>query len=315
MILDTIEHPIFMIGMGRSGTTVISEAISLHPRLGWFSNYLNRVPSMPCVAILDRVAAHPAWGWRLRGKKHQGNGLLSSIRRLLPHTDEAYRIWRQWGGEKFLRDYLIQQTASPEEAAHAHHYIKKVLRYQGKERFFTKLTGPPRIHYLRSIFPDAAFVHVVRDPRAVISSLLQVSFWREGQGTKQPWWENGLPEKYIEEWESHGRSPVALAAVQWKRVVELTWEEKEALPPGRFIELRYEDFIKSPHQSISDLFRFLHLDDASAAHHYLSTFGNIRNMNYKFREQLPAGEIKIIEQLTWQAAKIAGYDFENTLGE
>jgi len=35
-----MNSPIFLIGMGRSGTTVLAEAISTHKDLGWISKYL-----------------------------------------------------------------------------------------------------------------------------------------------------------------------------------------------------------------------------------------------------------------------------------
>ena len=35
-----MKEPIILIGMGRSGTTVLAEAISIHKDLGWISKYL-----------------------------------------------------------------------------------------------------------------------------------------------------------------------------------------------------------------------------------------------------------------------------------
>lgn len=305
-----IRNPVFMIGMPRSGTTAISEALSLHPALGWFSNYLGRVPGLPCVAYLDRITNNSSFGWLLRGKKSQSKGLISSLRRLLPHTDEAFAIWERCCGSKFLWDYLINQTASANERECIQKYIHRVLRYQNKKRFFTKLTGPSRICYLKSIFPDSFFIHTIRDPRAVISSLKQVPFWKDGKGLREPWWQNGLPPEYIEEWKNHGETPVALAAVQWKRVVELTWEEKNLLLPTNYVEIRYEDFVLNSHGIMRKLFSMLGLADSLEAHQYLSSFGEIRNMNYKFSENLTADEIIVIEEITEKIAYKAGYIFQ-----
>jgi hypothetical protein len=304
-----IKKPVFMIGMPRSGTTAISEALSLHPSLGWFSNYLGRLPDFPFVAYFDRITNHPSFGWWLRGKKSQSKGLLSSLRRFLPHTDEAFAIWERCCGSKFLWDYLINQTASQQECECMRKYIHRVLKCQNKKRFFTKLTGPSRICYLQSIFPDSIFIHTIRDPRAVISSLKQVSFWKDGKGLSEPWWKNGLPHEYIEEWKNHGKTSVALAAVQWKRVVELTWEEKKFLLPTNYIEIRYEDFVMDSHGILQKLFSILGLDNSLEAHQYLSSFGEIRNMNYKFSENLTADEIIVIEEITEKIAHKAGYTF------
>lgn len=119
-----------------------------------------------------------------------------------------------------------------------------------------------------------------------------------------------MPKEYIQELEDCGKSPAALGAMQWKRVVELTWEERLLLPPEQFIEIRYEDFVQDPYSILRDVFKFLELDDSVEAHQYLSTFGDIRNMNYKFCENLTAEEIGVIERITAHTAHEAGYIFE-----
>jgi len=49
---------------------------------------------------------------------------------------------------------------------------------QKKPFFLHKYTGWPRALFLNAIFPRAKFVHVIRDGRAVASSLLQMPWWR-----------------------------------------------------------------------------------------------------------------------------------------
>ena len=52
-----IKRPIFVIGMPRSGTTAISQAMSVHEDLGWFSNYFEWVPFIPEISLLTRVTS------------------------------------------------------------------------------------------------------------------------------------------------------------------------------------------------------------------------------------------------------------------
>lgn len=190
-----MKKTIFLIGMGRSGTTVLAEAISIHKDLGWISNYLQIFPSLPYLSFLNKLVDIPFLGFYLRGKKRQSEGLINFIRRFLPYCTENYNIWEKFCGKKFSFDYLAHQKASKAEKEAIIKYIQILLRFQRKKRFFAKFTGPPRICFLQSIFSDAYFIHVIMDPRAVVNSLLKVKFWQEGGGLKRPWW-GGLPDIY-----------------------------------------------------------------------------------------------------------------------
>ena len=304
-----IEKPIFVIGMPRSGTTILSEVMSAHEDVGWFSNYMNRLPCIPEVSFLSRIVSIPRFGQHLRGKKKQSRGLASLIRRLLPYSAEAFPVWGRYCGDKFLWDYMINQVANETEKRRIRTVIKKVLTLQGKQRFFAKFTGPPRICYLNSIFPDAYFVHVLRDPRAVVSSLSKVTFWEKRGGMEKPWWRNGLCQRYVEEWIDSGRSSVALAAVQWKQVVELAWQESKILDSSKYIELRYEDFVSTPHGTLQEIFYKVDLPYSQSVQRYIDSIGNVQNMNSKYKQNLTHSDILLIEKITLNTARKAGYIF------
>ena len=298
----------FVIGMPRSGTTVISEAISAHEDLGWLSNYINWLPGLPQLAVLSRLLDIPHIGPHLRGKKTQDKRISSFLRRMLPFSAEAYSVWNRYCVKNFATDYLKNRSAISQEKEQALALVSRVLRYQGKKRFFSKLTGPPRIRYLDSIFSDAFFLHVIRDPRANISSLLKVSFWTDNKGYTRPWWTNGLSPAAIAEWESFGRSPVALAAIQWREIVELTWYEKELIERRRYIEIRYEDFVKDPINTIQLICEQVGLRPSQTINRYIHSIGKVYDMNYKFKNFLSQKEIDIIEEITSTVKIAAGYN-------
>lgn len=304
-----VRKPIFMVGMPRSGTTVISEAISLHPELAWVSNYVGRLPGLPVVSIIDRIVNGNRYGWWLRGKKNQAGTLGSYMKRFLPHTDESYGIWRRCCGEKFLSEYLIDTAATASEKRCIERYIGRILRWQNRERFFTKFTGPPRIGYLESMFPDAYFVHVVRDPRAVAASLKKVEFWQRGGGLERPWWTEGFPDEYRKVWQASDHQEMVLAALQWKWIIELTWSEAAKIPEGHYLEVKYEDFIEQPKELLSAVFDKLGLMYAKAPFKYLERHGQLSNMNDKYKQVLDEGEIAEVESVTFPVATEAGYVF------
>lgn len=307
MTRSNSSGPLFVIGMPRSGTTVISEAISVHEDLGWLSNYINWVPKLPQLAFLSRLIDIPYLGVHLRGKKTQDKRISSFLRRFLPFTAEAYPVWNLYCIENFATDYLKNRCATVIEKRRVLALISQVLRCQGKKRFFSKLTGPPRIQYLNSIFPNAYFIHVIRDPRANISSLLKVPFWKENEGYTRPWWTNGLSPDAINEWVIWGRSPVALAAIQWREIIETAWQEKKIISKNRYIEIRYEDFVKDPIEILNSTCNQVGLEPSKNIWQYTHSTGKVYDMNYKYKKNLTENEIKLIEKITNSAAKQAGY--------
>lgn len=304
-----IKQPIFMIGMPRSGTSILSEAISLHRDLGWISNYLNWFPKCIWFSYLNRITEIPKIGFHLRGKKKQGKGLGDHFRRFLPYSAEAFPVWEYCLGEKFVWDYLIDSEATQSDIELTKDYLVKALLYQGKQRIFAKITGPPRIYYLSSLFKDICFIHVIRDPRAVVASLINVPFWINGGGLKEPWWKNGIGKENLSEWHNYDYSIEALQALQWKRVITLALEEKKCCPQSTYIQVKYEDFASKPLEILNNIFKKLGLAACPAVDRYIHSMGKIKNMNYKYNDKLSQQALKTIEQITSNTAQKVGYRF------
>lgn len=307
--MNRIYRPIFLIGMPRSGTTVVFEALSRHEQVAWLSHYLNYLVSWPACLIgcavpgiyrLSAVASLP------RGEKSQGQK-LSRLNRYLPRPDECYPLWEHCCGERFSRDYLLGVHASPRESCRLRRVVQWCLDMQGKSRFAAKITGPSRIEYLRSIFPDAIFVHIIRDPRAVAGSLLKVRFWQEGGGLERPWWSNGLDDGWECEWIEHGRSPFALAVIQWRTVIEKARQESAAIAASDYIEVRYEDFVSRPQQLLNRLLPAIGLAPSQAIGEQVCGMERYRNMNSKHYASFVPEQERMVEELAGSLLTEFGY--------
>lgn len=301
--------PIFMIGMGRSGTSVLSEAISVHDDLAWISNIVKWIPCVPQLSALNRVTEIKSLGNILRGKKKQQSGFLSSIRRILPRSDEAYPVWDRLCGEFFSKSYLLEESLEAQQRDRVREYFQILCKAHGKARLFAKFTGPPRIRFLNQVFPDAHYIHVVRDPRAVVSSLLKVNFWKNGKGQDEPWWAPGFGDDNMRIWRESGKKSTILAALQWKRVEELTAMESASLPNDQFMTVRYEDFVEQPHAMLADVFKRFQLAPSKRAHDYLENAGRLINMNHKYEVNLTKEQILDVERVTCEYAANNGYTF------
>ena len=287
-----IYKPIFFVGAPRSGTTIIFEAFSVHEDLAWFSNMFERFPSFPEISILNRLS----FSNLLRGAKRQ-NERKSRFLNIFPYPNECYSGWERWCGKKFLFDYLINLGASEKEKRLLRKIISKVIIYHGKKRFATKITGPARIHFLNSIFPDAKFIHLVRDGRAVVNSLMNVGFWNNGKGYEKPWWNNGLTNDDMKLYEKYKCSPIALAALQWKRIIAVARNEASKISRERYCEIKYEEFIDDPHNCVEYLIEFAELTKSVKVHEYIDKKSKLKSQNIKYLESLSSDQIDIINRI------------------
>ena len=55
----------------------------------------------------------------------------------------------------FSRNFLLNTDVPRERVHFIRNYFIKLMKYQGKNRFGFKITGPSRIRFLKQIFPDA----------------------------------------------------------------------------------------------------------------------------------------------------------------
>lgn len=298
------DRPIIFVGMPRSGTTLTFAAFAAHPCVGFFSQYGQRFPRLPALAALSRLA--DVWPQARRGVSRASES-RPLVDRLRIAPSENYRMWEHCCGHKFTSTFLLDVEATEGETRSLHSKVATTLRLQGKERFAAKLTGPARIGYLSSAFKDALFVHIVRDPRAVVDSLMRVALWRDTFRYREPAWGGGLTAADIAEWHAADDSPVALAAIEWRAVLDRAREEAASLEPDRYTEVRYEDFLADPHAFLKSSFAFCQLPPASEPHKFVDDRLELKDLTQGWRDRLSPEDVRATESLTSPAMQELGY--------
>lgn len=265
--MKNISRPVIIIGSGRSGTTIISEILFRHESLAWPSNYQEKFPKLPGINLLRLIFDNKLW--RLQGQKPQLNK-VSKINKALFKPAEAYKFWEYLTGPDtdFSREFLINARPKDKDIKRIRKAFQKLVKYQAKKRLAFKITGPSRIGYLKSIFPDAVFINIVRDPMATINSWLNVDFWQD-KGKHQLWW-TGAYTPQEEEWATkNADKPELLAAMQYRKLMEVT--EKEITEHNaNCITIRYEDFVTDPSAVINSMLSFAQLDKSPLVDEYLN---------------------------------------------
>ena len=241
-----IEKPIIFIGNPRSGTSVITEIIARHKDLGFPSHYQNLFLKNTSFNFFRRFFDNGLW--RIHGSKKQLNK-VHVLKRLTFRHAETYKMWKAVLDEdiNFGRGFLLNTRASEENIAFLRKFFSRIVRYQGKRRLVFKITGPSRIEYLSSIFPDAQFVYIQRNPVSTVSSLLRVGFWKS-LGQHRLWW-TGVYSEEEKRWaEQNKEDGVAMTAFQVKKVAEVTEQEIEKTGVD-VLRVKYSDFVKSTRKS------------------------------------------------------------------
>jgi LPS sulfotransferase NodH len=216
-----VDRPIFVVAPHRSGTTLLLDTLARHEQ----------------VAAFTRV--HQRMDWTPRGAA-LADRLLGSRR---PH--EAQHVW-----DRFLRrddDALTASDVTVAQRAYFHAMIGRTLAARRRSRFVAKYPRLSlRIGWLDALFPDAVFVHLRRDWRAVVASTVnrkrkRAAYSDRWFGVRIPGWQ-ALRELTDEE--------------QSAAIYRCVTQEIEAWAPRlgpRMIVTSYEQLCADPHATLAEL--------------------------------------------------------------
>ncbi|MCA9310444.1 MAG: sulfotransferase, partial [Phycisphaerales bacterium] len=205
------QDPFFIIGTGRCGTTLLQRMLMGHPRISippethFFSRFdpvrvvgLDPVSDGLVEGYVERCASHP-WFAELGLRRE-------SLQAALDAGTRSARDLFLWYANALLPDAPARLG---EKTPHHEKYTARIL----------------------DLFPQARFIHIVRDPRDVVVSL------------KKEHWMGG---------ESIQRIAHHVAKV-WRRQQDVA----ERLGPRVYRVLSYEDLVADPEAALRELCDFL----------------------------------------------------------
>lgn len=210
----------FVVGYMKSGTT-------------WLQLLLDSHPQVSC-----------------RGEGHLWNIFGEGLAQLI----EGYNKEQAWLGETTFRGLPSFPKIEEQDAIALMRLLAVRLLTKGLDTKQIKAFGektPNHVKYLDSIhlsFPQARFVHIVRDGRDAA-----LSGWHHYKRLK--------PEELETKWGADFHRWAVSAAHQWVRETGMARQAAEKYP-GRLLELRYEDLLEAPDAPVARLFQFLGVDAA-----------------------------------------------------
>lgn len=226
-----LDRPAFIIGCGRSGTTILGTVLSRHPDV----TYLNEPRDLwiRCVPAADVWSADAA----ARG------GRLA-----LDATDATIRVaWRLRRG------------------------FARAVRRSGRGRLIEKLPiNAFRLPFLAAAFPGARFVHLQRDGRAVASSIARWCEAETWYGVDDYKWHllaaEAARRPETAELPAHCHTAWERGLLEWRLAEDAIARFASAHPDVPRLVVRYEDFVDDPSRVLRAIETFLALRHDPALH-------------------------------------------------
>jgi LPS sulfotransferase NodH len=201
------------VGCPRSGTTLLQALLDSHTAIA--------VP--PESHFIPRLQRRFGAGWSGTARARRFAAALFDGRR-----------FELWGISRERVIELVDEGRPTDVAGAVRLLFSEWARRAGKPGYADKTPDyVRRIGVLGAQFPEARFVHLIRDGRDVALSLAQ-SFDRAPQTPAQ-------------------------AALYWSERVRAGRAQGAALPSGRYLELRYEELVADPEATVRTLTEFLEI--------------------------------------------------------
>ncbi len=250
---EICDDPVFVVGHWRSGTTLLHELMVLDDRFTYPDTYACFAPNhflltrrwLPqCLRMLlpsRRPMDNVRVGWR---RPQEDEFALCSLG--LP---SLYLTWAFSNRPPQCLDSLEVQGLPPRQRNRWKRvflwFLKCVTVQEPKPIVLKSPTHTCRVKTLLELFPNARFVHIVRNPYVVYPSMVNtLRRMYKYHGLQTP--------KYV------GLEDFILGL--FNRVYEDFERDRELIDPERFCEIRYEDLVADPIGQMRTVYEQLGLD-------------------------------------------------------
>jgi sulfotransferase family protein len=219
---------LFIVGCARSGTTLVHRIVDAHPEIAitpemhWITRHFKSRNGLVASELVSELTGHKRFA-QFEIPREEFEGLLGSGE-AVPYPTFLRRLFGLYGK---IKNKPLVGNKTPA-------YIRRMLD-------------------LHALWPEAKFVHIIRDGRDVCLSVLN---WKKA---------NHIVGRYAS-WEE---DPVSTTALWWERKVRKGREDGAALGPGLYHEMYYEDLVDDPERECKRLCEFLGVayDDAMIRFH------------------------------------------------
>lgn len=280
--LESGAAPVFVVGTGRCGSTIVDSVLSMHPAFSWMPSWVDTL-GLPEVAVVNRL-------WAVPGTDEY------RLKRYFPTPIEPYEAFRRRDPEFWTEAMSDAGVRSAERQIVP--LIQRIKRAHGNPRYLAKLVGRPvKVNLFHQLYPDAYFVHVTRELKPTLSSLLKVEFYTEWGRDLDTWpWEE-IPASLLELHERSGRSNAVGAAIGLYLNRRMVDEQLREIDPAKVVEVPYADFVQDPVSSTKALAARIDLEFTDAFAARIAARSIYGGADEKWKSHLDAEVIALLDEM------------------
>jgi omega-hydroxy-beta-dihydromenaquinone-9 sulfotransferase len=277
------DAPIFILGHWRSGTTLLHELMVLDSRYTFPTTYDCLAPNhfliskwlvtklkflLPERRPMDNMET----GW---DRPQEEEFALCNMGLPSPYLTMAFPNDRPQYPEYFTMEGVPPHDLERWKSGLA--WFLKRVTFRDPKRIILK--SPPhtgRIKTLLEVFPDARFVHIVRDPYALYGSTVKL-------------WKTLYKFQALQEPKHQGLEEYVFSC--FEKMYEHFERDRALVDPARFVEVRYEDLVQNPIEQMRGLYAHLGLGEFEVVLPKLQTYFRDRQ-DYRTGKYQIAGELQ-----------------------
>jgi hypothetical protein len=235
------QHPpVFIVGLPRSGTTLLYQTMCHCFRLAYTPTITNYLPFAPALATWIGKLWQPEYESDFKSHYGTVSGLAS------PGEGTMWNVWFEKD-----RHYRHAGELEAHKAREIIRLVGRIERISGGPFINKNLRNENRLPVLASLLPRAVFLVVLRSPRDVAISILRGRI--EMQGDPELWFSVKPRSRETKSIPTPERQIVA----QIKGLIEDLRQDIGQIGSERFVAVRYEDLCDSPRAVMKELSDFL----------------------------------------------------------
>lgn len=263
-------------------------------------------------------------------------GIFASHPDVAVFPSEIDYIWR-YGNEKHPNDQLTPELARPEVVSRIRKQFSVLSnRHNGARVVEKSVANSLRVSFVSSVFPDAYYVHLIRDGRATVESVrrswesgISLNYylqkfvgvnWKDAFYLAPDYIQYHLRRKGLFGSEKGVKGPhfdgirellkqkafLEVCGIQWSECVKAARKDLSVISSDQVIEIRYEDLVANPVEIMQTVLGHVGLGDAEECINHVKT--NVRDSDTdKWKKNLSAAEISALLPLVSSELKSLGY--------